>query len=423
MKIAIVGLVCSENLGESFIAQSLSWLIRDAVLKLQPELKPEFVWVDLAGKRVRPDHSSATGIEGKSLFDGYDPKGALWDRIDEKIKRLSRRVSIRPARNTISRLRHSSWLYRRNGKKRLLNYYQRELQGVNLIAIDGAGLLEYSYNEYQEYLLTLMTYAEGMNIPVICNAIGRAGEFDPADYRCKILMRAMQSEQLRYVSARDSVESVQACVGDRLKVKLLADAAFWASEAYGVTAQPGSDTIGVGLIRGTAFQSYEEGLNEEKLIDFFIQIGAELEHRGYRYEYFTNGLSSDQRFGQKLIEKAGLDQSKLVDRPTKDTELIHTISGYRGLITCRMHSSIVAFSMGIPSVILSWNEKVNKYMAQAGYPERAVSMKEMDPSHTVDILERALREGVSEENRNRMKELAQESVEDYADLLTSPPVE
>ena len=62
-------------------------------------------------------------------------------------------------------------------------------------------------------------------------------------------------------------------------------------------------------------------------------------------------------------------------------------------------SSIAAFTMGIPSVILSWNDKVEKLMAIIGYEERAIKFVDFDAEYVVERFETALREGVQKKNR------------------------
>lgn len=286
-----------------------------------------------------------------------------------------------------------------------------------MIAIDGAGLLEYSYNAYQESLNLITLYADEHSIPVIFNAIGRAGEFDKDDYRCQVLMEAFQRDCVRYVSARDSKDSVQECVGNRFDVKLLADAAFCVDEAFGISANSRDNVIGIGLIRGDASLSYSHGFGKDGWIDLFSNIALELQRRGYEYEFFTNGAREDYEIGLQVLSKLGVGKEHLVDRPVEGKKLLNTISSYCALITCRMHSSIAAFALGIPSVILSWNKKVDKYMEIVGYPQRAVGQEDFDATIIVQRLEQALSEGISAENRNRMKDLARESVRDYIPLI------
>lgn len=87
------------------------------------------------------------------------------------------------------------------------------------------------------------------------------------------------------------------------------------------------------------------------------------------------------------------------------------------MITCRMHSSIAATSLGIPSIVLSWNPKIDKYFEALGYPERAIQVDNLDAEYIVDAYEKALAEGVSEDALGKMKSLAKESVSDYINMI------
>lgn len=339
------------------------------------------------------------------------------DAFHYALKIVASKIKSKKLRNTVFRLRHAIWKSSRNLGKRYYKYFDLKFRDADLIIIDGAGLLEYSFNGYQESLALITEYGNSHEIPVVFNAIGRAGEFDTDDFRCKVLIKAFQRRCVSYVSARDSLETVQTCVGSRFNVKLLADAAFCVSDAFEIQAKPRNKVIGIGLIRGDAFSSYGDGFGEERCIELFCEIAEELNKRGFHYEFFTNGYSGDYSLGLKVLERMGTEGRKLVDRPTDASVLLNTISSYEGIITCRMHSSIAAFSMGIPSVILSWNEKVDKYMQNIGYPDRLIPQSDMQADIIVSRLINALEEGVSNENIVRMKSLAFESVLDYKSLF------
>lgn len=419
MNIAICGLIKSENLGERFIADSLAWIIKDELKEKGVKETPKFIYVDImATNDTTKDYPNEIASRMHNLYD-YSYLGIPVELFFDILKRIASKLDSQKINDFIYRLRHVIWRYSRNLGVRHERYYREKFKDVDSIVIDGGGLLEYSYNEYQEYLNQITLYAEKHSIPVIFNAIGRAGKFDRSDYRCKVLMEAFQRECVKYVSARDSKESVQECVGERFNVKLLADAAFCVNEAYNKSATPKERLIGIGLIRESAPLSYtKDGLRREDWIDLFCDIVKELSQRGYCYELFTNGLKSDYRFGLQIVSKLGISKDILVERPIEGTVLLDTISNYAGIITCRMHSSIAAFSLGIPSVILSWNDKVDKYMEIIGYPERAIKQEHFNSMYIVDQMEQALTEGISPEHRCRMKKLARESIRDYIDIIS-----
>lgn len=413
LKIAMCGLVKSENLGEMFIARSLEYLIVDGAKQIDPDIEIEYVEVDLLGRNDEIFEIEDPRERRLRNYYNYSEKGRFTERVFLYLQRQGRNIKSKLAQNLISRSRHLMWSVGGNYRKRLASYFDMKLKDVDYIVIDGAGLLEYSYNEYHWSLLLISEYAEKHGLEVVYNAIGRAGAFDERDFGSKILKRALRSPAVKYVSARDNVEAVQACARPDAEVKLLADSAFWMKEAYGIDTSVERKKIGIGLIRGNSLQGYGVPFGVKQWTALFAGIAAVLDERGYEYEFFTNGLPGDITLGMRVLERLGLPSSYLVQRPVDDEVLVDTINGYRALITCRMHSSIAAFTMGVPSVILSWNDKVEKLMEIIGYPERAIKRQYFRARYIVDAMEKAMEEGISDERLGAMKDKAKESVNDY----------
>ncbi|PTP29404.1 polysaccharide pyruvyl transferase family protein [Vibrio splendidus] len=417
MKIAICGLIKSENIGELFIAKSLEYIIENEIHAVDPNIDVEFVRVDLLGRN--DEITEATGSFEKRLanYYNYSAKGIRTEKLFLNLKKRGHNAQNKQIQNLIARIRHYIWLNGRNYKKRLNSYFDSKLKGVDFIVIDGAGLLEYSYNEYHWSLSLISQYAERNKLSVVYNAIGRAGAFDERDFGSKILKKALQSPAVKSVSARDNPMAVQACAGGKHEVKLLADAAFWMKEAYDIPSDVSNGKIGIGLIRGNSLQGYGVDFGTKQWVDLFCGIANELESRGYKFEFFTNGLPADTKLGRKVLKALKLPNDYLVSRPLGDDELCDTINQYDGIVTCRMHSSIAAFTMNVPSVILSWNDKVEKMMDIVGYSERAIKYEQLESKYIVDMLEKSMREGIDDSKLLAMKEKARESVLDYLPLI------
>ncbi len=418
-KIAICGLIKSQNLGEQFIAKSLEYLIEDALRERGYDGTIDFVEVDILGRQ-----DVTYNVKGylKDLivnYNSYKIKGVFTSLIYKKLDGIAKKSNSMFIKNIIYRIRHLIYNKGINYRKRLNRYYHSKMKNVDFIVVDGAGLLEYCYNEYQEPLYTISKYAERHGLQVVYNAIGRAGEYNEKDFRCSILKAALRSDVVKYVSARDSLETVQQCAGKDMPVKLLADAAFWMKEAYGIQEPEKREKVGIGIVRGNSLKGYGYDFDANDWVELFVNIAKLLEAKGYQYEFFTNGLNVDILLGKKILKAMNLPDEYLVERPDDAEVLCDTINGYKGIITCRMHSSIAAFTMGIPSVILSWNDKVEKLMAIIGYEERAIKFVDFDAEYVVERFETALREGVSKEKIDVMKAKAKESVDDYADLIFS----
>ena len=415
--VAICGLIKSENLGEQFIARTLEYLIRTECEKRGLRKQIKFVEVDLLGRNDSVKNVSGSLNKRVANYYGYRRSGVPVEAFMLFLKKLAVKIKSRKLQNGIYRLRHWIWMHGPNYRKRLYRYYEKKMKDAAFIVVDGAGLLEYCYNEYQEPLMLISDFAADHGLDVVYNAIGRAGVFEEDDFRSTILKKALQADCVKYVSARDSVETVQLCAGDRHEVKLLADAAFWMKETYHLRPVGKRTKIGIGLIRGNSLTGYGYDFDGDAWVKLFADIARELDARGYEYEFFTNGLPGDIKLGRQVLQELNLPAEKMVKRPTKDTALYETINQYAGMITCRMHSAIASFTLGIPTVIISWNDKVEKLMNIIGYPDRAITKEEFDPVLIVDRFEKAMREGVTEDRIAAMKARAHESVADYIDLI------
>lgn len=415
--IAICGLVKSENLGELFIARSLEYLIGTELRKIIPDIQIRFKEVDLLARN--DNVINVPGNINKKITNYYkfSEKHVGTELMMNRLKDVGNNINNKTLANGIHRTRHFIWKHGANYKKRLDSFFEERLEGADFIVIDGAGLLEYSYNEYEWSLLEISKYAEDHGLSVVYNAIGRAGEFDPKDFRSTVLKKALQSESVKYISARDNPQAVQECAGGKHEVKLLADAAFWMKETYPLVETGEREKVGIGLIRGNSLTGYGADFTEEDWINLFVKIAKTLEKRGYEYEFFTNGLPGDITLGTQVLGRLGISNSAMIMRPVDDNELYSTINRYKGIITCRMHSSIAAFTLKVPSVILSWNDKVEKLMEIVGYPERAIKQDQFNADYIVDRMETAIEEGVADDKLEAMKAKALESVQDYIGLI------
>lgn len=294
LSVAMCGLLQSENLGEAFIADSLKFLIGKVMKERGYDGRICYSDVDILGLRDETFPIPSTDFLRYSFANvyGFRFRGALVAMFYRRLKFLARDKKSMTTRNLIYRLQHFIWIHGKNFERRMDDYLKEKMENTDLIVIDGAGLLEYSFNEYQEYLRQIIKFAEKKSKPVIINAIGRAGEFDLRDYRCKVLMKALSSDVVKYVSARDSAENVQACMSERHQVKLLADAAFWLKETY--QPQPVErKIIGIGIIRGNALSGYGYNFDSIDWIRLFAGIAEQLRERGYDFRFFTNGMRSD----------------------------------------------------------------------------------------------------------------------------------
>ena len=106
-----------------------------------------------------------------------------------------------------------------------------------------------------------------------------------------------------------------------MPVKLLADAAFWMKEAYGIQEPEKREKVGIGIVRGNSLKGYGYDFDANDWVELFVNIAKLLEAKGYQYEFFTNGLNVDILLGKKILKAMNLPDEYLVERPD-DAEVL-----------------------------------------------------------------------------------------------------
>ena len=403
MKIVLISLNMSNNLGEHLVINCTEYLLQKAA----PDEAFEFTVCDLYG-RVQRTAKLYTPGKNPAFACSKDPSpiDKLVRRVVQKGKRMAKDASLR---DFFTRL---EWLADPNYASRMRAYFRPIIQSADLVMFAGGGIIEYSYNRYQDAIELIVREARRAGKPVVFNAVGLVGDCDPQALRFQTMRRALTSPNVRLITVRDHVDLMNERYLQGAKAaRLVADSAVWAVEAFDVKASP-RPVIGLGLVRESAFESYDRPIPYANLMDMYREIVAELESRGYGWQLFGNGFENDHEFGEKVIRALGASPARLVPRPTEASELLKTIAGYQGIITFRLHSCISAYSMGIPAVVLSWNDKVDDFMQIIGHPDRALSGDRAAAHAVVDQMERALKEPYDESGRAEYRETIADAVRD-----------
>lgn len=223
-------------------------------------------------------------------------------------------------------------------------------------------------------------------IPVFFNACG-IGPAD-SDAVTQQLAAALKLGIVRHISCRDYPQTARQRYEPHVPVLQTADPALAASHVYGIEADPYARVVGLGVI-------YPNTLPYAMTLGFWRDVIRELDSREVEWQLFTNGDPADMAFAQQILE--GLPRWKGHEeklRPCDRTPeaLVKTISGYRGLISCRLHSHILAASLGIPTAAVVWDDKLRAFFDGLGCGERCITV-DTPAEQAVSVLERATAEG------------------------------
>lgn len=306
------------------------------------------------------------------------------------------------------------------------NMYREDMELIryaDLIVFAGGGLIKYKREKFHQYVPDIIAVAQQENIPVYIHATGVEG-YEESDSRCMALKKAVNSPCVKGITVRDDYETFRRAYLNSKKEWLdeVLDSAAFSSVVYDCHGKKDAKKIGLGVARGNLFSDYGiTAITKQYQLDFWKNVIENLNQMGYQWEIFCNGLADDVRFAMKVLEYVGERDVKnhLVSRPTEGCELAETISQYRGIIACRLHTNIIAFSEGVPSIGLVWNDKLLQWGERIGYPERFVKAADMQAEPVIDKLQKAMQEGcrkVTAEEQKRLLAPLKEFVQKYGKM-------
>lgn len=287
----------------------------------------------------------------------------------------------------------------------------------DLIIFSGGGLIKYKYQKCYHYINEILTIAEREGIPTIFNAVGVEG-YDDSNINCIMLKNAINKFCVKQITVRDDINLLKEKYihNNKIYIEKVADSAVWSCEVYQVQKDPFSFKIGLGVIREGIFISNGIDIGRDQLLDLWGSIITQLEENKMDWEIFTTGWPSDRKFAVNLMSYLGREadvESKVVALPETAEEVVRNIAKYKGVIAGRLHANIVAYSLGIPSVGLIWNEKCSFWGENIGFKNRYFRYNEFNGKSMVNALAKAIEEGYHEEYRELYKNTTYHSLEKF----------
>lgn len=329
INILLVGLIKDKNLGDPIIGESVEFAIKN----INPNAEIEF-----------------------ACLDEFDQRKIFFVRI---LSKLQRSFNIRPFK-TLTKL--------------YCNYFKKKLKNKDIAILVGGGLIKYR-NQFFNGVLGLIEAAEEMNIPVAFNSVG-VENYDNSNKKCRALKRALVSKAVCYISTRDDINTLTQKyfdVGSNKRLVKTIDPAVLIGLKYG-EYELTDNIVGIGVCRFSIFEEYGSVKTANEIRNIYIELITELLQRNHKIELFTNGSQSDNMDAKALqdeLKSRGYILKLNIPKSTKD--LVMIISQYSQIIAARMHSCIIAYSLGIPTVGLVWNDKLKFWAENTNQSDRFLS--------------------------------------------------
>ena len=351
MRILVLGWYYSSNMGDAVLCDCAAGLLR------QHYPQAEVVIRDLAGRTRFPVRKAVDCRELNRL------------RLYQKLRFAATKLGWD------KQLSHETWCL-----EQVRNKLPAVTEGDWDLAVFAGGQLF-----MDDLCLYVRSAAEALNsrgIPILYNACGAGPSVSPALQ--KALVQALTLPSVKLVSCRDSTEKINALCGRPLAVTT-GDAALHTGTVYGLK-QEASDVVGLGVL-------YPQSLSPRRTAAFWRRLTRALDQKNIRWQFFTNGSEWDMAFARTLLDGRP-EQQYLAPAPESPEELVRLVGSYRSLIGFRLHSHIIAASLGVPSISLVWDGKVRQFFENMNCPERCMTI-DASPDRVISALLRAQQEGAS----------------------------
>jgi polysaccharide pyruvyl transferase WcaK-like protein len=355
--VILAGEVYSQNVGDQAIHACLKYILKEQ----NPEL--QVLSLDISGREV-PVESEAP-------------------RTKNKLVGLINAWSGRGKRKAAMNLAYHRLLAQRKYEQMWSPLFEQ----ADGLVIGGGQLLMDNDLDFPLKLSCLADLAKARRLPVHITACGvgktwtsqARGLFQPV------------IEQAASITLRDGLSRgrlVSFLPGTTCQVT--ADPAILAAEIFTRRSSASqAERVGLGVMsREDANSRLPEKVQftEDGWKNLWLDIMTGLVEENMKVEIFTTGSQPDDDFARELFfsfdPKRRTSISQAV-RPGGVKGLLGIMRGFTVVIATRLHASILANALGISSLGLGWDEKVQAYYNESSLPERCFNLEGLEPEKLV----------------------------------------
>lgn len=263
-------------------------------------------------------------------------------------------------------------------KVNFIQKWRESIKRSDAVLLGGGQLLSSGHMNFPNKLQIFLRECDRQNKPVAIYSVGVGGRW--SHLAEKKFLDALSRKCVTSISVRDQ-KSIDVLIAlksrSKLKFKdpsLTLDPGILSSSAYGINKIIDHDRtlIGFNIISPGVLETVSNNLGFKFDRNLYSSNIKKLIIRLCEYadsvSLYTNGAFEDEEFKDYLYNKMTSEVSNLkcIGRPNRPEELAAIISKFNLNIAHRLHSNIVAYSMGIPILGLTWSEKVESFFKGVG---------------------------------------------------------
>ncbi len=370
----------SDNTGDQVIEQSDIALLKVAMVNILGEFVPPPPPKPGMKKRVK---NAVKQMLGKEIPQPPVPK-------DRRFVISSRSASIVTQK------------YIEGRRPEDLEMAEKVISEADVVILGGAPMFNYLYQTFYERTAITIELAKKYGKPMIFSAIG-VESYSEKSQKCQRLKQALNEDVVLQITTRDDFDYLQQYKENpNLVIGQVSDPAVYSAAVFEdfikeKTVQKKKKKIGLFILRANGFLDNKIDFDKEQAAQFWLSMMKKLDEEGLNYEVVTSGHFGDEAFVDYLVRNYGVPLNKCIFNINAPEDLFAAMSRYDGIISCRLHPSIISYSMGIPSVGLRWNNKVRKFYEGIGYPERVIDATELTADRVWEAISRAMEEGIEKD--------------------------
>lgn len=304
--------------------------------------------------------------------------------------------------------------YLKNPTPELHKELEDKIKKADIILFGGAPIFNYAYQVFYKRTIITLEIAQKYNIPVFFSSIG-VEKYDENDVRCQQLKKALHFPVVKLITTRDDIDSLikyqeplktsdKNAPSAAFKIAKVADPAVFSDLVFTNFAneEKNNDTIGCAVVRHPIFKDNGIKFSLNQQLKFWMSLRSELKNRGYEVQFFTTGHFTDEVFLDVMKRKYALSDKECLYNMNSPERLVKTIGSYKGVVAYRLHASIISYSLRIPGIGLTWNQKVPLFYDSINYSHRAYSVESWNEKIIADALESAIKEKVKFDEEHAM---------------------
>lgn len=298
---------------------------------------------------------------------------------------------------------------KRDSEETINNYFKSSFRGKDLILFAGGQIISMAISNCSQNIYRITKIAEQMEIPIAYNAVGLAGSaYDGT--KGQYLKYALSSPKVVAITARERIADInQFLISGEASCKAtwVSDTAVWCDACYKIKRNEKAQVVGINVIsEASLIPYYKESIDP---IETYVTIYRIIRSMGYECKFFTNGVPRDMLTVKEILKRLDLRAEDEVLYPLhtmKGKSFVKLLSSMSFIVSSRLHTSICSYSLKIPTVAFSWDDKIQTFYGHIGCPERCldVTLLQSDPTYLSTLISKAIAEGYDEQlytaNRN-----------------------